>query len=74
MMAIAEAPGPFVTALLWGLLGVWISALVFAGCYMYASYQMALVRTPPWWIHCLGDVPYQLLQAAIAFAGKSHGR
>ena len=48
---------------------LWLTVLVAAGAYLYASYQLALVRTPPWWVKALGAVPYD----AFVDIGRSLG-
>ena len=52
------------------ILIVWFTLLTSAGTYLYCSYNMALVRTPPWWVETFGDVPLQLIKAALLVMGQ----
>ena len=54
---------------------LWCSALIGAGIWLYLSYQLEMVRRPPWWAHVLGSLPNELfISIGQLFASLAKGR
>ena len=62
---LADIPSNYIGAALCLVITVWFTFLTVAGGWVWASYNLAILRTPPRWAHLVGDMPFQVFTAVF---------